>query len=241
MEKISVDLDADANYLEPDSAIYRFKRKLTYRFFLRKIRRLMKQNQRFSLLEVGIGSGFFLSFMEKEFPNADLRGVEYDQRLIEEASERLCRSKVVQGNAEDFDFRGEKFEIVVSFQVIEHLYSPESMLECVKRHLKPEGIFIFSTPNLDGLGAKLMKKKWHGFRQDHVALKGFDEWVCIANSHGFSTIYCGSTFFSGIPLLNTLPLGLLNWALLLVFGAAKWRLGESFVGVFRARPDTTGT
>src|SRR2546426_7959131 len=126
MRKVSVDLDADANYLEPDSAIYRFKRKLTYRFFLSKIRRLMKKNQRFALLEIGTGSGFFLSFMEKAFPNAVLRGVEYDQRLIEESSKRLSRSKVVQASAEDFDFGAEKFEIVVSFQVIEHLYSPES-------------------------------------------------------------------------------------------------------------------
>lgn len=239
MAKVSVDLDTEAQYVEPDTPIYRFKRKLSYRFFLNRIKRLTEKNRSFSLLEIGTGSGFFLSFMEEEFPNATLRGVEYDPRLIEQTRNKVSRSDVIQGNAEDFDLGEERFEVIVSFQVIEHLYSPEAMLRCVRRHLKPEGVFIFSTPNLDGLGAKLMGKKWQGFRPDHVTLKGFDEWVHLISSQGFSIIYSGSTFFSGIPLLNRLPLGLLNWVLLLIFGAAKWKLGESFIGICRTPEDAS--
>ena len=109
------------------------------------------------------------------------------------------------------------------------------MLECVRKHLSPNGIFILTTPNLDGFGAKIMKNKWHGYRDDHVSLKGFMDWKGLVEKNGFQPVYCGSTFFSGIPILNSFPLGLFNWGLLVVFGTARWKYGESFVGIFRLK------
>ena len=124
--------------------------------------------------------------------------------------------------------------MVVSFQVIEHLYNPGAMLDNVRAHLKPGGIFLVTTPNLSGLGARWMKEKWHGYRDDHVSMKGKDEWDWLIASHGFSPLYSGSTFFSGLPVLNKLPLGIGNWLLLMVFGSLPWSAGESYVGVFKS-------
>ena len=92
-----------------------------------------------------------------------------------------------------------------------------------------------TTPNLSGLGAHWMKEKWHGYRDDHVSLKGKDEWDLLIVSHGFEPLYTGSTFFSGFPVLNKLPMGILNWMLLVVFGSLRWSVGESYVGVFKIR------
>jgi hypothetical protein len=77
-----------------------------------------------------------------------------------------------------------------------------------------------------------MGKNWHGYRNDHVSLKDVDGWVGLVESHGFDCVYAGSTFFSGVPLLNKLPLGIFNWALLLAFGSLRWKKGEAFVGAF---------
>jgi hypothetical protein len=123
---------------------------------------------------------------------------------------------------------------VVSFQVIEHLYNPTAMLENVRAHLKPGGIFMVTTPNLSGIGARWTKDKWHGYRDDHVSLKGKEEWDQLIMSQGFSSLYSGSTFFSGVPVLNKLPLGIINWLLLVVFGCLRWSAGESYVGVFKS-------
>jgi len=108
------------------------------------------------------------------------------------------------------------------------------MLDNVRAHLKPGGIFLVTTPNLSGLGARLMKEKWHGYRDDHVSMKGKDEWDRLIAAHGFSPLYSGSTFFSGVPLLNKLPFGIVNWLLLLAFGSLRWSAGESYVGVFKS-------
>lgn len=233
MKKVSVDLDSPSPYIETGSYFYNIKRKLTYAFAINAIARVKRKEEEFSLLEIGTGSGYFLSFAHSAFPRASLSGIEYDPRLLEVTKRKVPFANCLKGNAELFDFGSEKFDVIVSFQVIEHLYEPGAMLERVRNHLKPNGIFIMTTPNLDGLGARLMGKRWHGYREDHVSLKGYTQWKSLLEECGFVPVYCGSTFFSGIPILNRLPLGIFNWMLLTIFGAARWKHGESFVGVFK--------
>lgn len=235
MKKVSVDLNSPSPYIETGSFFYKIKRRLTYAFAIRAITRIKRKEDEFSLLEIGTGSGYFLSFINSEFPRATLSGIEYDPRLLEVTKEKVPFANCLKGDAELFDFGNEKFDVIVSFQVIEHLYDPGAMLDRVKNHLKPNGIFIVSTPNLNGLGARIMGKRWHGYRDDHVSLKGYNEWRALLERSGFATIYCGSTFFSGIPILNRFPLGIINWMLLAIFGTARWQHGESFVGIFNLR------
>ena len=232
MDKVSVDLDAPSPYIESGSRLHRLKRRLTYALPLRFIRQHFSHKAPLAVLEVGTGSGFFLLSAHDAFPNATLTGFEYDERLLETTRKRAPFAECLQGNAEKLDLGQRKFDVIVSFQVIEHLYDPSAMLSRMHRHLKPNGLLIITTPNLDGLGARVMGKRWHGYREDHVSLKGVREWSHLIQSHGFSKKYVGSTFFSGVPLLNILPLGLLNWTLLVLLGSARWQLGESFVGVF---------
>jgi SAM-dependent methyltransferase len=234
MKQTSVDLESPSPYIETGSFLYRIKRKLTYAFAINAISKVKSKDDGFSILEIGTGSGYFLSFINSEFPKAELSGIEYDPRLLEETKRKVPFANLLNGNAELFDFGDKKFEVIVSFQVIEHLYNPVAMLGRVNKHLAPNGLFIFTTPNLDGLGAQVMGEKWHGYRDDHVNLKGFKDWQILLENNGFRQVYCGSTFFSGIPILNRFPLGLINWGLLVVLGTARWKRGESFVGIFKA-------
>lgn len=233
--KVSVNTDISSPYIENRNPIYRLKRKLTYAFAFRLLKKYLRRSNSLEVLEIGTGSGFFLDFAKEYFPDSRFSGVEYDERLIVETLRRAPYAKLVQGNAESFDLGKGCYDLVVSFQVIEHLYSPGAMLDNVRAHLKPNGIFLVTTPNLSGLGARWMRGKWHGYRDDHVSLKGMKEWTQLITSHGFTPLYCGSTFFSGIPLLNNYPLGIINWLMLVVFGSLRWSAGESYVGVFKTR------
>ncbi len=233
-EKISVKSDIPSPYIEKRGGLYRFKRRLTYAFAFRLLNKNLDRTQPLEILEVGTGSGFFLEFASENFANSRFTGLEYDERLLQETASRAPQANLRQGNAENFDLGKGKYDLIVSFQVIEHLYNPAAMLDKVKAHLKPGGIFLVTTPNLSGLGARLMKEGWHGYRDDHVSLKHKQDWDTLITSHGFNSLYSGSTFFSGIPLLNKLPLGLVNWFLLFAFGSLRWSAGESYVGVFKS-------
>lgn len=233
-KEVSVNTEIPSPYIEARGGLYRLKRKLTYAFAFRLLKRYLSQKQDLNVLEIGTGSGFFLDFANERFPNSHFSGVEYDARLLAETASRAPHAQLIQGNAESFDLGIGRFDLVVSFQVIEHLYHPEAMLQNVKAHLKPGGLFLVTTPNLSGLGARWMKERWHGYRDDHVSLKGKKEWDQLIASQGFNSLYSGSTFFTGIPILNKLPLGLVNWLLLIVFGSLKWSAGESYVAVFKS-------
>ena len=233
MSKVSVDTSQPSPYIESDSRLHTIKRKLTYAFAIKMIKKYADVSNFNSLLEIGTGSGFFLLSCKSEFPEVSLSGIEYDKRLLSVTRRRAPFSNCIEGNAENFDLYPNKYDVIVSFQVIEHLYNPEAMLSQVESHLNTGGIFIVTTPNLDGYGAKIMKEKWHGYRKDHVSLKGAKEWEDLITSNGFEMKFSGSTFFSGIPLMNKLPLAPINWFFLVFFGAFRWKKGESFVGVFK--------
>jgi ubiquinone/menaquinone biosynthesis C-methylase UbiE len=238
MSKVTVDLDSPSLYAEPDSRLYRLKRRLTFRHIMKWLRRAVAGRPDFRMLEVGTGSGYFTTFVEQEFPTADIVGVEYDPRLVALGQAKVRRATLMQGNAEELKIEGERFDVVVSLQVIEHLYRPELMLARVHELLRPGGVFIYTTPNVGGLGAKVMGEKWHAYCADHVSLKTVTQWRELTEQHGFRTLYSGSTFFSGIPWMNRLPLSVFNWSLLLALGSLRWQQGESFVGVFQ-RPATS--
>ena len=47
------------------------------------------------------------------------------------------------------------FDLVVSVEVIEHLENPSAFLRSIARLLKPEGVAILTTPNVDNVAARL--------------------------------------------------------------------------------------
>ncbi len=235
MIKVSVDLAQPTPYLETVGTLGAFKRRLTHRHYIRLIRRHLSSDQMKSgkLLDVGTGSGTFLAEAKRNFPGMVLGGLEYDDRLVAQTNTVLGGPICRQGNAETFDL-GSQFDLITSFQVIEHLYDPKAFVANCIKHLLPGGILLITTPNLGCVAKMVMKEKWHGFRDDHVSLKTAQEWKAQMVSAGLTPLYCGTTFFSGIPVLNRAPLGVLNWSLLLGFGSLPWSGGEAFVGVFRA-------
>jgi len=234
-EKVSVNTDIPSPYIKNKGGLYRMKRKLTYAFAFRLLNMYRNKLQELQLPEIGTKSGFSLDFAHEQFPNARFSGVEYDQRLMAETASRAPYANLIQGNAENSDLGRGRYDLVVSFQVIEHLYNLGTLLEKLRNHLKPGGISLVTTPNLSGLGARRMKDKWHGYRDGHVSLKGKDEWDRLIMAHGFNPLYSGSTFFSGVPVFKKLPLGIVNWLLLVGFGSLRWSAGESYVGVFKSK------
>jgi len=75
----------------------------------------------------------------------------------------VCRQKglsVIESTIEKMDIEYEaKFDIAVSLELFEHLFSVDSFLDAVSKALKPEGYFIFST--LSGRGWDILVLREH--------------------------------------------------------------------------------
>ncbi len=54
----------------------------------------------------------------------------------------------------------QSFNLITMWDVIEHLHDPQDILKRIRNWLAPGGIFIFSTFNTRGIGARLFKADW---------------------------------------------------------------------------------
>lgn len=97
------------------------------------------------ILDLGCGYGFFLETAKK-------RGWKvYGTEISQEACEK-CSSKGINmycGKFENCDFEDEYFDIIVSFEVIEHLQNPKEIVACSNRVLRKGGLFYLTTPNFN--------------------------------------------------------------------------------------------
>lgn len=77
------------------------------------------------------------------------------------SSEYQNDSRYKQASAEQFDF-GITFDVIFAADLIEHLSNPGLFLERCKKHLKPNGRLVLTTPNafnLFNLAEKLSKRE----------------------------------------------------------------------------------
>lgn len=95
-------------------------------------------------LEIGSGSGRYLEKLQQQ--GWDIEGIE----PALEPGER-CRARglpVRTGVFEDFDFQTGHYNAVISWMVIEHLHDPVAALREIRRILQPDGVLVFSVPNV---------------------------------------------------------------------------------------------
>lgn len=233
-EKVTVNLSEDTPYAENHNRLSRLKRRLTHRFAIKMIVRHCGENSGLRLFDIGTGSGTFLAEVRRKIKNSVLKGVEYDPRLVRLVNDSLSCDVVFEGNAESFPVCAPaSWDVVTSFQVIEHLYHPERMIGMARELLKDDGLLLITTPNLDCISRLVHGGRWQGYRFDHVSLKSSQEWNELILSLGFEKIFVGTTFFSGLRLFKFFPFNILNGGLSFCFGALNWNYGESFFGLYR--------
>jgi SAM-dependent methyltransferase len=99
------------------------------------------------VLEVGCGTGQFLSLLMH--PDCRTTGIDINPRAVNEARNRGINA--IESPLADFAGRNEgRFDVVCSFQVLEHLADPHTFIQMCLALTKPGGTLIFSTPNSDG-------------------------------------------------------------------------------------------
>jgi SAM-dependent methyltransferase len=84
-----------------------------------------------------------------------VEGLELCAEVARNTMERV-RTQVYSGSIFDIELPSETFDLVTMFDVIEHLETPIEALRICYRILKPGGALAISTPNLRGLGCRLL-------------------------------------------------------------------------------------
>ena len=95
------------------------------------------------VLDLGCGDGYGSAELA-----AHQAGVVGMDRVAPAAEPRRSAARFVRGELRGLPFAPASFELVVSFQVIEHLLDPSDYLREITRVLRPSGTLLLTTPNL---------------------------------------------------------------------------------------------
>ena len=136
------------------------------------------------LLEIGSSVGLFLD--EARRAGWDAYGIEPSRWAAESARARGL--SVFNGTLEEFIPEGGPFDVVVSWDVWEHLDDPVAALRRVYELLRPGGLFVFTTVNLGGLGRKLFRGRWPWFMRMHLHYFTRESLTRMVRGSGFEVL-----------------------------------------------------
>ncbi|BEK93965.1 class I SAM-dependent methyltransferase [Nocardia seriolae] len=107
--------------------------------------RMLEQCAGQVVLEAGSGEGYGANMIAGVA--APVTGLDYDDSAVAHVRAKYPRVEMVQGNLAELPLADASVDIVVNFQVIEHLWDQSQFLRECLRVLRPGGKLLISTPN----------------------------------------------------------------------------------------------
>jgi ubiquinone/menaquinone biosynthesis C-methylase UbiE len=102
-----------------------------------------------AVLDAGCGTGYG-TLMLIEGGAASVTAIDLAEEAVEQTLARVDgRAEVVLGDVHQLPFDEAAFDMVVCFEVIEHMDGQDTVLSEFARVLRPEGFLVISSPNRD--------------------------------------------------------------------------------------------
>jgi 2-polyprenyl-3-methyl-5-hydroxy-6-metoxy-1,4-benzoquinol methylase len=139
-------------------------RVLTFERHLRPLEKIAPPGDGRRLLDVGCHVGVFVEIAARH--GWDAWGVEPSHWAATQA--RQAGLQVVEGTLATAGFGDETFDVVTMWDVIEHVEQPLAEVRQALRLLKPGGLLVIHTMDLDSPFARLMGRRWPWLMQMHI-------------------------------------------------------------------------
>ncbi len=169
------------------------------------------------ILDMGCGCGFHDSEMAKRDFVERVDAFDYSEKSVEKAEEAYPHPKVRRFVADLATFAPqERYDLVASFQVYEHLEDVGTYFEACRRACAPGGMIAIVTPNRTRLSNRIRNRK--GLPDELLDPQHFREYT-IAEIHadaarhgfepagGFGYWLHGWSWLDRVPLQHRLRLG----------------------------------
>lgn len=113
------------------------------RLLIWALQRYFSQAKKF--LEIGCGTGFVLSGIERDLPQLAVSGSEIFSAGLGFASQRLSRAELFQMDAQKIPFDNE-FDVIGAFDVLEHIKEDTIVLSQMYRAVRKFGGIVLTVP-----------------------------------------------------------------------------------------------
>lgn len=95
-------------------------------------------------LEVGCASGYMISSIQKKFPKVHFTAIDAYDKAVDYAKEKYPQIVFKCAEAEKLPFKNNSFDVLLCYEVIEHVRDPQKAMNEMKRVMKEEGNLILA-------------------------------------------------------------------------------------------------
>jgi SAM-dependent methyltransferase len=155
-----------------------------------------------ALLEIGCGNGFFLEEALVQGYGA-VRGVEPSVAAREAAAPRV-RPHIMTDIMRPGLLEPEHFDVVCLFHVLDHVPDPGGLLDECVRVLKPGGLILCISHNLEAVSARILRERSPIFHLQHTFLYNPATIARLSSAHGLQVKRVG-------PAVNLCSVRYLVW------------------------------
>jgi 2-polyprenyl-3-methyl-5-hydroxy-6-metoxy-1,4-benzoquinol methylase len=135
-----------------------------------------------TLLEIGSGSGDFLINMKEKGWNVE--GLEFSDKAAQRAINHGIKMRV--GTLESEEFRGEVFDVIYGWMVLEHLHEPLESLKKLRQLTHQDSRLYFAVPNIRSMDFLIFKRYWFPLQlPSHLTHFTKNSFLKMALSAGF--------------------------------------------------------
>ncbi len=149
------------------------------------VNRYLPLNSDRKILDIGCGSGSFLS-MATKLHGVNASGIDLkDLSSLPWMHELDFRS----GTLASQDFEPRSFDLITMWHFLEHDYDPVETLAKARDLLAPQGRLIIEVPNLDSLSFNLYRNRWPGLQApQHTLLLDMKTLPALVSRAGFKVV-----------------------------------------------------
>ncbi|WP_369160305.1 trans-aconitate 2-methyltransferase [Candidatus Thiodiazotropha sp. LNASS1] len=122
------------------------------------------------MFEIGCGTGYVLSGIERAFPNVELSASDIYIAGLQFTKGRVDRAELFQMDARSIPFDSE-FDVIGAFDVLEHIVEDQKALFEMYRAVKPGGGIIITVPQHTFLWSQTDVRACHVRRYSVAELK----------------------------------------------------------------------
>jgi 2-polyprenyl-3-methyl-5-hydroxy-6-metoxy-1,4-benzoquinol methylase len=118
-------------------------------------------------LDVGCAAGFCMAALREL--GFEAHGVEISETIARHAIDHFNFDTVHVGTLADAPFAAGSFELITMWDVIEHVVDPRELLATARRLLKPGGLLVIETQDINSHFARALGPRWHHYKHaEHI-------------------------------------------------------------------------
>jgi SAM-dependent methyltransferase len=136
------------------------------------------------LLEIGCGTGGFLRMARERY---EVKGLDISKTAID-AIRAEFDERVQQGDLEQDALPVGSYDVIVVFNILEHLHRPAEAVQKLYGALAAGGLLVGSVPNNGGVVGSLVTRVGNYFDRTHCSTFAPERWQRIFHDSGFSPV-----------------------------------------------------